>query len=387
MKFSKRTDWANTPNPLTEAIARKRQSNQPLIDLTESNPTRCSFKYLNADLLEPLRDLRNLVYEPDPRGLLEAREAVCEYYAAKNVKLDPRQIFLTAGTSEAYAFLFRLLLDPGDKAVVPQPSYPLFDYLADLNDVRLERYPLLYENGWRIDVSRAEAPLLVLVNPNNPTGNFVRENEREAINRLCGEKGAAIISDEVFIDFPIGGKGTKNFTFAGNKEILSFALGGVSKILGLPQMKLSWIAASGPPPLWEEAVERLEIIADTYLSVNTPCQRALSEWFKKRGRVIEEMRDRLLVNQRYLESKFKNSAGAPFAALLQSEGGWYSVLQIQSGLSDEELALRLIQNQNVIVHPGYFFDFEKENFLVLSLLLPEVLFQKGVDALGEGLKN
>ncbi len=382
MRFSKRTSWEAGSNRLSKAVELKRKEGTPLIDLTESNPTRCSFSYLNSDYLKPLTDSKNLLYEPDPRGLLEAREAVCHYYSVKGIKVEPDQVFLTACTSEAYTYLFRLLLDTGDMAVAPRPSYPLFSYLSDLNDVQLAHYSLAYEGAWFIDFQSLERHFpkdpraLILVNPNNPTGNFVHEDEREFLNGLCGSRDMSIISDEVFNDFSLTGKVKQPTSFAGNELALTFTLGGISKILGLPQMKLSWIILSGPREIRKKAAERLEIIADTYLSVNTPTQRALSTWLPKSGPVIEEIQKRLSDNLEYLTEALK---GKESVRVLECEGGWYAVLEMTAFLSDEELALKLLEKQNVLTYPGYFFDFPEGNFLVLSLLPKAETFKEGVD--------
>ena len=282
MKFSQRTDWLTTANPLTQRIEEKKKDGVRLIDLTESNPTRCGFNFLNESRLRPFSDIRNLSYDPDPQGLLEARKAVCAYYAEKKISVHPEQIFLTAGTSEAYGFILRLLCDARDLVVIPRPSYPLLDYLATLADVDTIRYFLCYEkNRWRISAESLGIPFiekpkaLILVNPNNPTGNFVSSEELRPINEMCRQSETAIICDEVFLDFAFDPKNAKPVSLAQNREALTFTLSGVSKILGLPQMKLSWIVVSGPEELREKAIERLEIIADTYLSVNTPSQRAV----------------------------------------------------------------------------------------------------------------
>ena len=385
MKFSKRvSQWPADANPITEALERLRKAGRAVIDLTQSNPTKCSFNYLTPGILAPLRNGKNLRYEPDPHGLLEGRKAICRYYADKGIPLEPEQIFITSGTSEAYSFLFRLLLDINDKILIPQPSYPLFDYLAGLNDAAVGNYSLVYENGWRIDMENFErqiqkgAKALIVLNPNNPTGNFISQKERERINDLCGARDLPVISDEVFLDFILDKKGVDPKSFAGNNKVLAFTLSGISKILGLPQMKLSWIVVNGPENLRREAISRLEIIADTYLSANTPSQRALAAWFKGQRRIHGEMRARFLENRDYLTektSKVKN------IEILKCEGGWYSILKIRSQFSDEETVLRLLKEQGVLVYPGYFFDFEGEDYLVLSHLLPPERFRAGIDRL------
>ncbi len=371
MNFSKRTDWATSSNKISKLLSDKRKNKEKILDLTESNPTRCGF---NSE---------NILYDPDPHGLWEAREAVCRYYADKKTKVTPDQIFLTASTSEAYAFLFRLLANPGDSILAPEPSYPLFDYLAGLNDVSLRKYALRYEEEWRINLdSIAAAGLkpaltkaIIVVNPNNPTGNFVKRHERDELNRMAKTRETAIISDEVFLDFAFDNFVGVSQTFAGNRDALTFTLGGISKILGLPQMKLSWIVVSGPEDLKRQAIEKLELIADTYLSVSTPSQKALPEWLGNREQITGEILKRVRGNRNTLREHLRDKKSM---RLLEAEGGWYAVLEVDSPKNDEELALDLLKNKNVFVHPGYFFDFPKGNFLVLSLLPEPKIFGKGI---------
>ncbi len=391
MKFSQRTDWPAAANPLTQRIEEKKKSGAPLIDLTESNPTRCGFNFLNEKWLHSFADAHNLSYSPDAHGFLEAREAVCAYYAEKKISVSPHQIFLTAGTSEAYSFILRLLCDARDRVMIPCPSYPLLDYLAALADVDTIRYFLSYEkNVWRISkeslgTAFMEKPkALILVNPNNPTGNFVKPETLELVNAMCRKSGVAILSDEVFLDFAFEPESIKPLSLAQNREVLTFTLSGISKILALPQMKLSWIVVSGPEALMKKAIEKLEIIADTYLSVNTPSQHALGTWLDGRDVVRREIRERLVSNHESLARKFQNDRDIQ---VLPCEGGWTAVIKIQSKKSDEELAQALLEEQNLITHPGYFFDFDEGIFLVLSLLLPSKIFKEGLDRLWDGLEK
>ncbi len=384
MKFSRRTDWRTAPNLLAQAMDAKKRSGKKLIDLTESNPTRCGFGYLKSELLKPFSSESNFLYEPDSHGLAVAREAVCDYYAEKKVTVQPDQVFMTAGTSEAYSYIFRLLCENGESILVPQPSYPLFDYLADLNDIAIKRYRLNYEDGWRIDrpslenAAAGNPKAVILVNPNNPTGNFVRPDELELINRVCRQAECAIISDEVFWDFSFE-KGAKDHpSFAANHGVLTFTLSGVSKIMGLPQMKLSWIVVSGPEAIRRQATERLEVIADTYLSVNTPSQRALASWLDAREEAKTEMLERILSNKQYLEEALGASGGPE---LLKSDGGWYGVIRYDSSLNEEAIALHLLEEQNIIIHPGYFFDFEDGRHGVVSFLTRIEIFREGVNRL------
>lgn len=387
MRFSKKTGWPSGENPLTEAARKKRSSSAHFIDGTESNPTRCAFRYPSLDILKPFSDPGNLSYAPDPRGDISAREAVCRYYAEHGAVVHPEQVFLTASTSEAYGFLFRLLADAGDGIAAPAPSYPLFSYLADLEGLKLCHYRLKYSHGWQIDgaflralLKKEKPKALLCVNPNNPTGNFSSEAEAALFHQACASGGTTLIADEVFLDFAWSGE---QKTFAGRSDIPSFCLSGVSKILGLPQMKLSWIIVNGPADFTREAQRRLEIIADTYLSANTPSQRALPAWMEKRREISGEILERVKTNRQTLELAFASSKSV---RVLEAAGGWYAVLEVASELDDEALALRLLEKQDLLVHPGYFFDFEEGTYLVASLLLPEPLFADAVSRLLGELK-
>ena len=377
MNFSKRTEWPKASNRLTLLAEEMRKAGQPFIDLTESNPTLCSFKVLNFDLLKPLANLANLVYEPDPLGSPAARLAVCRYYADKKIKVRPEQVILTSSTSEAYAFLFRLLLDPGEKIAVPAPSYPLLDSLSRLSDAQMVRYRYFYEERWRVDLKSLKegSKAVCVVNPNNPTGNFIREEEKKGFNKFCAAGRAAIISDEVFLDYPFQKQSVKPSSFAGNEETLTFVLSGLSKVLALPQMKVSWIVASGPEDLLAEALRRLEIIADTYLSVNTPAQAALEVWLQKIPEVNREISDRTISNYEFLK---KNLAECRELQVLDSEGGWVAVVRVDSPMDDEEFSFKLLETAGVLVHPGYLYDFEEGKHLILSLLLPPGPFKEAV---------
>ncbi|MBI4353563.1 MAG: pyridoxal phosphate-dependent aminotransferase [Candidatus Omnitrophica bacterium] len=383
MTFSKRTDWPKVLNLFSRKAEECRRSGQTPLDLTESNPTRCAFDYLKPKILEGFSNPQSLLYEPDPRGLLAAREAVCRYYAEKGIRIGPDQVFLTASTSEAYTYLFRLLCNPGEPALAPAPSYPLFRYLSELNDIELCEYRLRYNGeAWRVDIPHLERSFknktkaVILVNPNNPTGNFIHAHEREAVLSLCRKEEAAVICDEVFHDFAFHSTEEPSIGFAGEERVLSFTLSGVSKIVGLPQAKLSWIVVNGPKALREEAARRLEVLADTYLSVNTPSQRALAGWLERRKEIQGEILERLRTNRRFLSERLE---GVEAVRLLGSEGGWYAVLEVKSPCDDEALAIRLLEKRQVLVHPGYLFDFEGGCFLVLSLLPPSEVFREGVE--------
>lgn len=387
MEFSRRTQWPESGNALTRLLAEKLGRGDPVIDLSESNPTRCGFDFLDSKILGPLGRQENLRYEPDPHGLVDARLAVSGYYRSKGMTVSPEQVFLTAGTSESYSFILRLLCDAGDCVLAPTPSYPLLDYLAALSDVELLKYRLRREGSWRVDgadvirLFMKQPKGILVVNPNNPTGNFLGEEEITAMNRLCLEHGAAIVSDEVFIDFKWPGAATAERSLAGNGEALTFTLNGISKMLGLPQMKLSWIVVSGPPAIRASAIRRLEIIADTFLSASTPSQRAFPEWMARRETARREILERLEQNLGTLR-RVASEEGA--FKILPAEGGWHAVVQVNSADDDEKLALELLRNHGVFVHPGYFYDVEEPGSLVLGLLGKPDSFEKGTRLLSGG---
>src|SRR5258707_4390687 len=276
--FAERTNWNLAGNRLSEALARHRAGGKWLYDLTASNPIECGFQYNTEAILAALRHPAALRYEPNPKGLESARLAVTEYYSARGAAVSAEDIVLTTSTSEAYSFVFRLLCNPGDELLIPAPSYPLFGFLADIQDVKLVRYPLVYDHGWQIDLHSLQQAItartrgVIVVNPNNPTGHFVKVAELARLNELCAAREMALIADEVFLDFPLGPE--KPVSFAGNDAALTFAMSGLSKIAGLPQMKMAWLIASGPDELKRKALEKLEVIADTYLSPNSPVQLA-----------------------------------------------------------------------------------------------------------------
>lgn len=365
MIFSHRTDWTAETNAISATIARKKASSRSFVDLTESNPTKCSFKYPDETLLKALGKKENLIYTPDSKGLLVARKAISQYYAAKNVTVDPEHIILTSSTSEAYSHIFRLLLNPGETVAAPAPGYPLFDYLGGLNDLTLAKYSS--------KKMPPEAKALLVVNPNNPTGNFTSAEEKQAMNHFCASGKVSIISDEVFLDYAYAEKGE---TFAGNEKVLTFTMSGISKILGLPQMKLSWIVVSGPQKIREEALQKLEVIADTYLSVGSPVQNALPGWLAKKDKPVNEILKRVISNRELLKKKIGSKL-----SLSPAQAGWYAVLYSDAIKDEEKFVLSLLDRQDVLVHPGFFYDFEQTGHLVLSLLLSPEKFEKGVDAL------
>lgn len=378
--FSRRTNWPLAPNRFTEVLEHARHSGAPVFDLTVSNPTRAGLVFDETAILDSLRNRNALDYDPHPKGLLMAREALAAYYAQRGVSIDVESLILTTGTSEGYSFLFRLLANPGDEILVAKPSYPLFDFLADLDDLKLVPYPMLYDHGWQIDFHTLEQAInertrvIVLVHPNNPTGSYVGDEERERLHVLCAQHDLALIVDEVFLDY--AHDGARRRSFAGNGGVLTFTLSGVSKISALPQMKLAWIAVSGPPNLRSEALNRLEVIADTYLSVSTPVQWAAPDLLAQSKKTQPQICARVRENLAQLDRQLAKQS---ICSRLRVEGGWYAVLRVPAAEPDEELAIRLLQDRRTIVHPGHFYDFSQDGYLVLSLIAPSDAFQEGTE--------
>ena len=379
--FSSRLNWSQRPNRLSALLEEKRRSGTQVLDLTESNPTRVGLAYPQTEILAGLADASALRYHPAPRGLASAREAVAGYYRDRGTRVDPGEILLTASTSEAYAYLFKLLANPGDEILAPRPSYPLFEFLAGLESVNIRQYPLRYDGVWHVDFDALEHAItprtrgIVVVNPNNPTGSFLKLAELDRLDSLAAERGLAILSDEVFRDYGNGEDAGRVSSLSGDRRALTFSMSGLSKIAGLPQMKLGWIVASGPRS--EEALDALELIADTYLSVSTPVQVALPRLLDLSGGILEQIRRRTASNLARLGDAIH---GSP-ATLLRTEGGWYAVLQVPRTRTEEEWTLKLLDESNVLVQPGFFFDFESEAYLVLSLLPEPAVFAEGVSCL------
>src|SRR5271165_6071580 len=341
MRFSRRTNWNLEESALARAHRLRAQAGLPIADLTASNPTRCGFTY-PADLLQSLARPEAFDYDPQPRGSLLGRQAICRYYADHGVLVHPEQVVLTTSTSEAYSYLFRLLCDPGSEVIVVQPGYPLFDFLATLDDVQLMAAPLFYDHGWQTDpeeLRRAITPLtraLVLVHPNNPTGHFTKPWEAEELARLCREHDLSLIVDEVFLDYALAGTAR---SFAGGLDgVPVFVVSGLSKIAGLPQMKAAWIVATGPEAA--RALDRLEVIADTFLSMNAPVQSALPKWLEGRAAIQNQIRERTAAN---LEELDRRQGAVPQVSRLVVEGGWYAVLRIPALEPDEQTALALLE--------------------------------------------
>jgi alanine-synthesizing transaminase len=382
--FSARIPADLHPNRLTALLHSMRRQGQRVIDLTQSNPTQAGIVY-PADLLSALGQPRGLIYAPEPNGLRIAREAIASDYARRGVRLEPDDLVLTASTSDAYSLLFKTLCDPGDEVLVPHPSYPLFEHLTRLDSVTAVPYALDYHGSWAVDIGSIERALtdraraLLAVSPNNPTGSYLKAHELAAIEAICARHGLALIVDEVFGDYPLT---TAPMTIAArpleSANCLVFALGGLSKSVGLPQTKLAWIALAGPPALVREAGARLEFAADAYLSASTPVQLAAADLLERGAPVRRAIHDRVVKN---LQTLADLTAAAPACQLLSAEAGWYGVLQVPSLSTEEELVIDILTTSGVLVHPGYFFDFPRESFLVASLLPPEPEFVEGATAI------
>jgi aspartate/methionine/tyrosine aminotransferase len=383
--LSRRASWDLAANRIAGRLEALRDAGAPLLDLTESNPTRCGLAWpadvLGAALAHP--DVAS--YDPAPRGLAPARDAVAAYLAAHGARVDPAHVLLTASTSEAYGLLLKLLCDPGDEVLVPAPSYPLLDLLCGLEDVRVARYPVRYDGTWHIDPAALEQAIgertraVIVVSPGNPTGAVLAPDDLAAVERICADRGLALVGDEVFADTAL----ERRVSVAAARSCLSFQLSGVSKVCGLPQLKLAWIAAAGPPGEVCRALERLDVIADTYLSVSGPAQLALPVLLADRERFLGPLRLRLAANRTTLEAAAVD--GAPFGAL-RSSGGWSSVVRVGETLDEEALCLDLLDD-GVVVQPGFFYDFPRPGHLVLSLLPDPETFTRGAAILARRLAS
>jgi len=382
--FSDRTSWKLTPNRFSEAQAEARAVGREVLDLMASNPTRVGLRYDEDAILTALADPQTMDYDPQPRGLRSAREAVVAYYreAHEAFDLDPENVVLTTSTSEGYSYILRLLCNPGDEILVPKPSYPLFEFLADLEDVKLTSYPLIYDHGWQMDFPSLEKAVsartraVVVVHPNNPTGSYVHTEELASLNSFCRQRDLPLIVDEVFLDY--AHDGAARDSFVENTDVLTFTLSGLSKISGLPQMKVAWITTSGPTPKVEAAMARLEVIADTYLSLNAPLQWATPALLDQRHNIQPLLLDRIRGNLQELDQQLN---GQQACQRLDVEGGWYAVLRVPATQSDEDLAIALLREQSVLVHPGHFYDFPSDGYLVVSLITPPETFREGVSRL------
>jgi alanine-synthesizing transaminase len=380
--FADRTNWNLKTNRLSEALAKHRAAAKPLLDLIVSNPTRCGFVYDRGSILRSLANPDSLSYEPDPQGLLAARQAVAEYYGAHDSVVPVENIILTTSTSEAYSFVFRILCNPGDELLIPEPSYPLFSFLADLCDAKLVGYPLLYDHGWQIDLHALQHAItprtrgIIVVHPNNPTGHFCKADEMRKLNEICCSRQIAIIADEVFLDFPL--RAMRPSSFSSNAASLTFTMSGLSKIAGLPQMKAAWLVTSGPEEVKAQALSRLEVIADTFLSMNTLVQLAIPGFLELRHGFQNQLLTRVRKNLTKLDAQL---AAQSSCSRLELEGGWYAILRVPVTRSDQDLAIEVLNTQEIYVHPGHFYDFPTEGHLIVSLIVPEHDFQEGIKRL------
>ena len=380
MNFSTRTNWDLAENDFTVAVRKARASVGELFDLTVSNPTDCDFLYVAEALLKPLSQLEAMHYEPDPLGMATARAAVAQYYRDAGAEVSLERICLTTSTSEAYSFLFRLLCDSGDEVLIARPSYPLFDFIARLDDVRLVEYPLLYDDGWHIDLHSLEQCItprtraIVVVHPNNPTGNFASDMERAALEELCSRRDLALIVDEVFLDYSVEEVRPRSFV-AGRSQALTFVLSGLSKVCGLPQMKVSWIAANGPDDAVARAMARIEVIADTFLSMNAPMQQALPHWLTGREELQQQIRRRMQTNLAALDTRLPGTQ----ANRLVMQGGWTVVLRVPRTVQGRPFTEAALE-RGVVVQPGEFYGLP-EGRVVLSLLTPSSVWERGLELL------
>jgi alanine-synthesizing transaminase len=382
--FSDRTNWRLAQNRYTQAVEEVRASGRRLLDLSSSNPTRVGLEFNARAILQSLASPQALDYDAQAKGLRSAREEVASYYRVAHgiYPLDPERIVLTSSTSEGYSYIFRLLCNGGDELLVPKPSYPLFEFLADLQDVKLIPYPLIYDHGWQTDFHSLQKAItartrgVVVVHPNNPTGSYVHKSEVELLNKLCAQHGLALIVDEVFLDYPLDN--LPHASFAGNRHALTFTLSGLSKISALPQMKVAWLVTSGPESQVIAAMERLEVIADTYLSMNAPVQCAIPVLLDQRHAIQRQLLKRVKSNLAELDRQLESAKACQRLSL---EGGWYSVLRVPVTRSDEELAIELVREKSVLVHPGHFYDFPTDGYLVLSLITVADDFDAGIERL------
>jgi hypothetical protein len=378
--FSERLGGSLNLNRLSHNLQIKREAGEDIFDLTESNPTRVDLKYAEKEILSYLADPRALIYRPTPRGLETTRRAVTRYYNHRGRDVRPEDIYLTAGTSEAYSFLFKVLANAGDQVLIPRPSYPLFDYLAALESVEAISYPMIYDGSWSIDWNELEGLLapraraLLVVHPGNPTGAYLKRKELDNLVDFCRRRSLALIVDEVFIDYPFTEEPERAGSLAGAKEVLSFVLSGLSKVAALPQIKLAWISIGGPEKLRLEAGQRLEHVADLFLSVSAAAQQVGDRLVELAAHIQPAITTRLAAHYAYLQQA---TADSP-VSVLRAEGGWTAILRCPAVLTSEEWALELLSSDNVYVHPGYLFDLPVESSLVVSLLPAPDSFRSGI---------
>ncbi len=380
--FSNRTSWSSVPNALTVALQQRRQKSLPVLDLTQSNPTTALPPMPWSAIQEAMVRPENATYVPDSLGLLSARQAVAWHHSNR---VSPERVLLTASTSEAYAFLFKLLCDPGSEILVPTPSYPLFDYLAGLESVRSRQYPSHFVDGrWVIDYQvlidtwTPACRAVLIVTPNNPTGAAVSRQDTDFLSKFCAERQIALISDEVFADTIVLGAGPEcfdNIGFTGEHRCLNFVLSGLSKVMLLPQLKCAWVLCQGPPAMARAAMERLEIIADTYLSVATPVQNALPTLLQMVPEVQAVLKQRLDANSLIIKEELSDSA----VRMWPAQGGWSTLVRVPAVLDhDDEFALQLLEIDGILVQPGHYFDMPGQGWLVVSRLGPPAELRQGM---------
>jgi alanine-synthesizing transaminase len=384
MTFSKRTNWDLQPNQLTQLINERQAKGLPIIDLSESNPTKCGFDYPVNEMLTAFNKKANLDYRPEPRGDIKARQAVADYYKNLGFVVNPENIFLTTSTSESYNFVFRLLMDVDDEILVPQPSYPLLDHLAHINDVSIKHYQLRYDDEWHIDYHSLRSAIsektkaILVIHPNNPTGSYIKKDEYISLIEIALANNLVIISDEVFSDYSFYEDDRRVKSFAGKDSVLTFTLNGISKMLGLPQMKLGWIVVEGDKIAAKDASARLELITDTFLSVSTPIQNALPDLLNIGTQMNSQIMSRIKHNY---ESLLKYASDNTMFRIYKTEGGWNAIIKILSNDYNEEWSELLVRKDGIITQPGYFYDFQRNDCVVISLLVEAKLFRSGLEAI------
>ena len=367
------------PNALAQLIQARRRDGGAIVDLTESNPTRSGFSYPD-DLLAPLADARALDYDPQPLGLWPARAAVAAEFRRRGIVISADRVALTASTSDAYALLFKLLCNAGDEVLIPQPSYPLFEHLTRLESTAAIPYALEYHGAWRIDIESVRRGLtdrtraILIVSPNNPTGSILHKDDLAQVVEIAAPAGVALIGDEVFADYRLDPAPDATHVLA-HGDVLALSLGGLSKSAGLPQVKLGWIGFGGPSDRVDEVLAAYEIVADTYLSVSTPVQAAAADLIERGAAIRSQILARV---KRNLEGLRRAAAAFPAVGVLPVEGGWSAVMQVPSVMSEEALVLTLLERDGLLVHPGYFFDFPREAYVVVSLLVEPAVFDRGI---------
>ena len=378
--FSKRTQWTTIPNRISLLVEQKRRRGETIIDLTESNPTICGFDYPEKEILSALSQESVMKYKPEPRGLLQAREALSAYYTSFGIYINPEQIVFTSSTREAYSFLFKLLCNVGDNVLIPRPSYPLLEFLSQINDIEPKQYRLIYDGEWHIDFESLKMNLtnrtkaILLVHPNNPTGSYITQKEFDEICNLAAEHQCAIIIDEVFLPYSINSDNPKQYILEIPDSVLTFSLNGISKLIGLPQLKLSWIIIQGNSQFRAEVLNRLDILTDTFLSVNTPVQFALPTLLKYAPDIQKQILSRIRSNYTSLLNCFAQSKGS----ILNTEGGWYGILKLPQKQSDEDLILEFLMKANILLFAGHLFELEQHSTVITSLLPPTNTLQEAL---------